>query len=262
MNIPNEQVDVLAFSPHPDDVEIFCGGTLISLANRGHRVGVVDMTRSELSTGGDLDSRQKETTAASKVMGLALRHNMEFPDGGIHAHSKPEDDNSQLVRVVEAIRTLKPEIVLLPYSESRHPDHSATSNLVERALFFAGVKKFAAHIPAPKHTPLQALQYQMRFTFEPSFIVDTSNTMERKFEAIRCYSSQVVPNSANPEDQTLLNSPLSLSSIDARDRFYGSMIGSTAGEPLFTTAKLRIEDPLEYFRNNNNNKAQFFQRGV
>ena len=38
-------VDALAFGPHPDDVELFAGGTLIRLAELGYATGVVDLSQ-------------------------------------------------------------------------------------------------------------------------------------------------------------------------------------------------------------------------
>ena len=63
-----QPLDVLAFGAHPDDIELCCGGTLILLANRGYRVGAVDLTRGELGTRGTEEVRARESAAASKIL--------------------------------------------------------------------------------------------------------------------------------------------------------------------------------------------------
>jgi N-acetylglucosamine malate deacetylase 1 len=137
-------MDVLAFGPHPDDVEIFCGGTLIHLAELGHAVAVVDLTRGELSTHGTVEQRAEESQAASKILGLTHRENLGLPDGFLSPWSKDESsaESSPLGRVVEAIRRLRPEIVLAPWIEERHPDPVAhfRTNAFGPAHAFEGLR--------------------------------------------------------------------------------------------------------------------------
>jgi len=69
-------IDIIAFSPHPDDAEMGCGGLLLKSKDKGYSTGIVDITRAELSTNGDLRSRAKETLQASKILKLDLRENL------------------------------------------------------------------------------------------------------------------------------------------------------------------------------------------
>ena len=128
-------IDVLAFGPHPDDVEIFCGGVLITLADLGYRTGILDLTRGELASQGTVDERAREAEEAAKVMGLAIRENLGLPDGFIDQGA----NSPHLPLAVEAIRRHRPELLLVPWIEERHPDHVAASGLMTRALFFAGL---------------------------------------------------------------------------------------------------------------------------
>lgn len=259
---PDFGLDVLAFGPHPDDVELFCGGLLARMAGLGHRTGIVDLSRGEKSSRGTPETRAAETEAASRALGLTHRENLGLPDGwlnpwaGFEAPEAERASTSAVARVVEVLRRLRPELVVVPWEEERHPDHEAASALVTRALFFAAVRKFEAEPPAAPFTPRQVLYYPLRHLAEPSFVVDVSPVYERKLAAVRCYASQVEPRPDAPP--TLVGSPLSLSSLEARDRFYGAQVGVTHGEPYVTREVLGLVDPLEHFRRNAFARPLFF----
>jgi len=237
-------IDVLAFGAHPDDVELFCGGVLIALADLGYRTGIVDLTRGELASQGTVNERALEAEAAAKVMGLSVRENLGLPDGFLDA----APDSPHVPAAVEALRRHRPELVLLPWSEERHPDHVAASALMTRALFFAGLHKFEAAGGAASFTPRQALCYEMRHRMAPSFIVDTSKAWERKARAIACHASQLTRRDATAA--TLISSPLAIEAIEARDRYRGSEIGVRHGEALRSAQALGLADPLAHFRAN------------
>lgn len=255
-------VDVLAFGPHPDDVELFAGGTMIRFAQLGHSTGVVDLTRGELSSHGTPETRAAETAAASRILCLRFRENLELPDAFIHPWSGYDDPvaagrTSHLARAVEIIRRHRPELVLLPWIEERHPDHAAAGMLLGKAVFFAGVRKFETDPPSERFVPRQVLYYQLRHRMTPSFIFDTSQAAELKAQAIACYASQVQRKAG--EDATLISSPRAIDAIEARDRFYGSMIGASHGEPLRAPNTLGLVDPLAHFRANPFTEAHAFE---
>lgn len=230
-------VDVLAFGPHPDDVEIFCGGIMIRLAAQGYATAVVDMTRGELATHGSVEQRAREAEAAGRVLGLRFRENLGLPDGGIADQVEP---------VVAALRRHRPEIVLAPWIEERHPDHEAAAALVTRCVFLAGLTRFEIDGLDP-FTPRQLLHYPMRHRPRPSFIVDTTAAWPGKLEAIACHTSQVAPAG---EARTLIGSPGALAAIEARDRYHGSMIGTSFGEALVSRAAMGLNDLVAHFRAN------------
>lgn len=234
-------IDVLAFGPHPDDVEIFCGGTLIRLADLGHSTGVIDLTRGEAASKGTPEERAEEARAAAKILGLRLRENLSLPDTGIDAK-----DRGQVVAVVEAIRRHRPEILLVPWVEERHPDHVEAAQLLIRAAYFAGVRNFAPG--SERFVPRQVLHYPLRYRMPPTFVMDTTEAAERKMQAIVCYQSQVV---RRPGDvPTLLSSSLTLQAIDARDRATGALIGVGHGEALRMANVPGLVDPVRFFRDN------------
>ena len=246
-------IDVLAFGPHPDDVEIFCGGVMIVLADLGYRTGIVDLTRGELASQGTVDERAHEAELAAKVMGLAVRCNLGLPDGFID----PTPNSPHLPIAVEAIRRHRPELLLIPWVQERHPDHVAAAGLLTRAVFMAGLPKFATPGGAAPFTPRQTLHYEMRHRMRPSFIVDTSKAWDRKARAIACHASQLTRK--DHAAATLISSTLAIEAIEARDRYRGSEIGVRHGEALYGPQMLGLVDPLAHFRANPASGAHAFE---
>lgn len=275
-------VDVLAFGPHPDDVEMFCGGSLISLAQLGYSTAIIDLTRGERATRGTPEIRAKEAEAAAQVMGLRFRENLGFPDTGISSGSGEDalNPSSQLSKVVSALRRHRPEFVLIPWREERHPDHVAASELVSKAVFYAGVGGFPSTPSLPRHVPRQVLYYALRYQMNPSFIFDISAAASRKMEAMLSYQSQLASGaglgpqvvvSAEAREgikeergdgnlpPPLIGSPQALQAIDARDRYYGSMIGVSHGEAFRLANVLGLSDPIRHFRDNPYSQAHAFE---
>lgn len=246
-------LDLLAVGPHPDDVELFCGGTLIRAAQLGHATGVLDLTHGERGSHGTPEQRVKEAAAAAEVLGLRLRQNLGLPDAGLDPASTEQVD-----AVVAALRRLRPEIVLIPWIEDRHPDHEATAALMLKAIFLAGLARYPdASGGASRFVPRQVLHYAMRHRMPPSFVVDTSAAAARKAEAIACHASQVAPPPGGVP--TLIGSPGALAAIEARDRYYGSLIGTSHGEPLRAVATPGLVDPVRHFRDNPFGGAHAFE---
>jgi bacillithiol biosynthesis deacetylase BshB1 len=246
-------IEALAFGAHPDDVELFCGGVLIRLADLGHRTGVVDLTRGELATHGTVEARASEAEAASRVLGLAFRENLGLPDGFLD----PSPGSPHLAPAVEAIRRHRPELLLIPWLEDRHPDHAAAGALLTRAAFFAALEKFETRPSRERFAPRQVLYYELRHRMTPTFVVDTSSAWARKSEAIRCHASQVAR--APGGVPTLVGSPLAIHAIEARDRHRGSLVGASHGEALRAAATLGVADPVSFFRANPPGDAHAFE---
>ena len=100
------KTDVLAFGPHPDDVEMGCGGLLFKLKKTGYKTGIIDLTMGELSSNGDTETRIRETRAASEILDLDVRENLNLADGNII------NDMESRNRVIEMLRKYKPKMVL------------------------------------------------------------------------------------------------------------------------------------------------------
>ncbi|HNW59497.1 MAG TPA: bacillithiol biosynthesis deacetylase BshB1 [bacterium] len=236
----NQSLDILAFGAHPDDVELMAGGTIIKLVQLGYRVGMISLTAGEMGTRGTPEIRRSEFTAAAGIIGLAMHEMLDIPDGGV-----AENEENKL-KVIRAIRTWRPALVFAPYWETRHPDHAHCSHLVREAGFFAGLKKIETG--QPQFRPQRLVYYCEHYHFTPSFVVDVSETFERRLEAIRAYKSQVFnPEAAEEgsEEKTHISSPEYFRSISARAEYWGGRIGVRYGEPFLVREVIGVRDPYE-----------------
>jgi N-acetylglucosamine malate deacetylase 1 len=227
-------VDVLAIAAHPDDVELICGGTLIRAHMLGRSTGILDLAAGEMASRGTPELRAKEAAKAAKVMGVSVRENLGFPDGGIQ--NTPETR----AKLAVAIRRLKPRIVITHSQHGRHPDHPIVAQLVRDACFVAGLKKVEPKV-AP-HRPLKVV-HALSFREDnqkPTFVVDISEAFEKKLEAIGCYESQfgeaVQAGEVYPNGEPLHDL------IRHHAAHYGSLIRCRYGEPFYTTETMRVED--------------------
>src|SRR5579872_1272428 len=76
----DERLDVVAVAPHPDDLEITCGGTLAKLVRQGYRVGMLDLTSGEPTPRGSEETRKQEAEAARLALGVPHRFNLGLPN--------------------------------------------------------------------------------------------------------------------------------------------------------------------------------------
>lgn len=250
MNLRNteatgEAVHAAAFGPHPDDVELFCGGTVARLARLGYRTAIVDLSEGELSSRGTVETRRAETAAAARALGVGRRLNLGLPDGAL------EDTPAHRRRVVEAIRELRPRLVLLPHDEDRHPDHEGASKLIRAAAFQAGLAK--VETGQPPHRAELLLHYMCHHPFVPSLVVDVSEDQPAKERAIACYRTQfavaALTGTAEGGDaaggpETPISSPQFLERLLARSRHYGGLAGVAHGEPFLARTPPRVDDPM------------------
>src|SRR5258706_4525368 len=128
-------LDILAIAAHRDDVEQTCGGTLLKMALRGHRTGILDLTQGEMGTRGSAEDRAREAADAAKILGLSWRRALDIPDGRV------ENTWQNRLKVASVIRETRPRVVILPYWKGRHPDHYTASVLGYEACFLAGLAK-------------------------------------------------------------------------------------------------------------------------
>ncbi len=232
------KVDCLVFGPHPDDVELFCGGLLAKVKNQGYLTGVVDITQGELSTNGDIETRAQEARAAKDILRLDLRQNLKIPDGQI------DDNTKNRLKIIKIIRETRPDICLLPYWIDRHPDHEAAAILLRKSIFNAGLKKIDTGQEI--YRPKTVLYYMLHRIFEPSFVVDISDEMELKMEAIFAYKSQFSCD-AKLNEKTYINNPDFLESIRSRAAYFGSQIGAMFGEGYYYQGMIKIDNILHFF---------------
>src|SRR5215208_1657642 len=225
------QVDLLAFGPHPDDVEIGMGGTLAHHAALGARIGLCDLTRGEMGSNGTPDEREAEADAARRVLGAAWRVNLGLPDGALG----PTRD--QVTPIVELIRRCRPPIIAIPHAVDRHPDHGAAHHLLVRAIFDAGLRRFTA--AGDPWRPSAVCSYFINDLEVPTFVVDVSMFYERKREALACYRSQF-QTGAPGAVATRLTSPLFAQLVESRDAQFGARAGVHWAEGFVMREPLRL----------------------
>jgi bacillithiol biosynthesis deacetylase BshB1 len=230
-------VDVLAIFAHPDDVELAVGGSLLRLKDLGYRTGALDVTQGEMGTRGTVEGRAAEAEEAARILKLDVRMNMELPDGHVFA-----DDESR-IKLVRFLRRLKPRVILTHQDGDPHPDHNHIVQLVREAARLASMYKYDEETGSEKiDVPAVAHNVFSRLVV-PSFVVDVSEFLEEKMAAIRAHRSQFHdPNSTDPE--TRLSTKDFLVQLENRSRFFGSLIGTAAGEPFYVREALNVEDPI------------------
>lgn len=221
------KLHILAIAAHPDDVELGCAGTLIKHARRGQAVGIVDLTEGELGTRGSVTERYKEAADAAKIMGIAVRDNLRLRDGFFR------NDESHQLRVIQAIRKFRPEIVITNAPEDRHPDHGRGYALVSDACFLAGLRRIETldeeGQPQEAWRPKRVFSMIQDRQLEPSFVVDISDTFDVKMQAIQAYTSQFY-NKESGEPITYIATQNFTEQIRFRDSLQGKRIGRAFAE--------------------------------
>jgi N-acetylglucosamine malate deacetylase 1 len=237
MSPAETQLDVLAVFSHPDDAELSVAGTLLKLKSLGYRTGVCDLTRGEMGTRGTPEIRAKEALEAARLMKLDVRLNLEQPDG----HVWPTE--TARIAFVRVLRTHKPKVLLTTHEDDPHPDHASTSIIVRQAARLATMGRYdeeSGLAPLPMPAIMHSL-FSRRIV--PSFVVDVSDFVDEKMNAIRAYGSQFY-NASSSEPATRISDRGFLPEIEYRMRYFGSLIGVVAGEPFYVREALNVDDPL------------------
>jgi len=218
-----DEVDLLVFGPHPDDLEIGAGGTVAKHTSMGLRVGLCDLTAGEMGSNGTVEDRLKESEEARKVLGASWRENLRWPDRRIGK------DSAHLDSAVAFIRRHQPRVVAAPYWIDRHPDHGAASAVITEAVFNSGLRKYAVGGEAIEPWKVEWICYYfINDAVTPSYVVDVSDYYERKRRALDCHSSQFQPGPGAVG--TRLNTPLFRQLVESRDAQFGAQAGVTWAE--------------------------------
>lgn len=218
---PVAEVDVLAFGPHPDDIEIGAGGTVARHVALGYRVGLCDLTAGEMGSNGTVEERLREAEAAREVLGALWRVNLRLPDRRLG--TSPEHERA----LAALVRAARPRVVLLPYWSDRHPDHVRASELLTEAVFSAGLRRYEAEGEAWK--PARTCYYFINDMAPPSLVVDVSDYYGVKRSALACHQSQFAPQDAGAVP-TRLTSPRFQQLIESRDAQFGANAGVAFAE--------------------------------
>jgi N-acetylglucosamine malate deacetylase 1 len=229
--------DIVAVCAHPDDAELVMGGTIAREAARGRRLALVDLTRGECGSRGTPETRAKEAAEAARILGAAHRESLGLPDAGLRVEPAHKDP------MVEAIRRLRPRVVLLQHWKQRHPDHAAASRIVYDACFLAGLRHYRPDL-GPAFRPAK-LAYTVTMTeandLAPNFVVDVTAFWETKLRAIAAFASQFVP---APGETGSLPLDRFKDAVELSGRRHGQRIGVRYGEGFVTREPLAVDDLL------------------
>lgn len=229
--------DIAGICAHPDDAELVMGGTLALAAAAGRRIALVDLTRGESGSRGTPEIRAREASEAARLLGAAQRETLGLPDSGLQVVPEHKD------AVVAALRRLRPRVVITQHWEQRHPDHAATSRLVQDAAFLAGLRNYRPDLGAAFRPRKLIYAVTLTETQEapPTFVVDVTAVWETKMSAVAAYVSQFVPRPGDPA------SPLDRyrETIELSARRHGERVGVRFGEGFVTREPLLVGDVSE-----------------
>ena len=245
----NPALDVLAIAAHRDDVEQTCGGTLLKMAQKGHRTGILDLTQGEMGTRGSAEDRAREAAKAAEILNVAWRQALDIPDGRV------ENTWENRLKVAHVIREQRPRVVILPYWKGRHPDHYTASILGYEACFLAGLAKLGVNqkfgsqhssfgealgAGSAVHRPFKIIYATLYYDVRPTFVVDITEQFEARLESLMAYETQFSDQEAGKDlfparDEIRAR-------IEAMARFYGMLGGVTYAEPFLQKEVGLIED--------------------
>jgi bacillithiol biosynthesis deacetylase BshB1 len=239
-------LDILAIAAHRDDVEQTCGGTLLKMAQHGRRTGILDLTRGEMGTRGNAESRAQEAAEAARILRVSWREALDIPDGRV------ENTWENRLKVERVIREQRPRVVILPYWKGRHPDHYTASTLGYEACFLAGLAKLDVARASssaeqndddkslPPHRPFKIIYATLYYDVRPTFVVDITELFEARFQALMAYKSQFSDQEAGKD---LFPAQGEMRArIEAMARFYGLLGGVTYAEPFLQKEVGLVED--------------------
>jgi LmbE family N-acetylglucosaminyl deacetylase len=271
-----DPLDVLAIAAHRDDAEQTCGGTLLKMAERGYRTGILDLTRGEMGSRGTAADRAREAADAARLLRVCWRGALDLPDG----HIENTWDNRR--KIARVIRLTKPQVVILPYWQGRHPDHYTASTLGYEACFLAGLAKLdlsdvdgslelaeslasGANTAALHHVqggapggpassgssaqdaeplpfrPFKIVYATLYYDVRPTFVVDITAQFEPRLQALLAYRSQYGDQEAGrglfPAEAEIRTR------LETMARFYGLLAGVEYAEP-FLQKEIGLVDDL------------------
>jgi len=241
-------LDVLAIAAHRDDVEQTCGGTLLKMAQRGLRTGILDLTQGEMGTRGTAEDRGREAAEAAKILQVGYRHALDIPDGRV------ENTWENRLKIARVIREQRPRVVILPYWQGRHPDHYTCSVVGYEGCFLSGLSKLELQAESrqrssdkdaggqglPPHRPFKIVYATLYYDIRPSFVVDITAQFEKRLESIYAYRSQFTDQRAGSKDFP--------AHAEIRDRvatmagYYGMLAGVKYAEPFLQKEIGMVED--------------------
>ena len=232
------KLDILAFGAHPDDVELGCGATIAKAVAQGKKVGIIDLTKGEMGTRGTDLIRSQEAEQAARILGVDFRENLGFRDAFIF------NDESHQLKVIQAIRSYQPDIVLCNAIKDRHIDHARSSELISNACFLSGLNKIKTNnnnITQKAWRPKQVFHYIQWEEIQPDIVVDVSDYLAIKMQAVKAFKSQFYDEDSN-DVKTPISSKNFLDSIEYRAKNLGRLSFIAAAEGFTVERSITVEN--------------------
>jgi N-acetylglucosamine malate deacetylase 1 len=227
-------LDILALAAHRDDVEQTCAGTLLKMAERGYRTGILDLTQGEMGTRGTADDRANEAVEAARILKVSWRHALDIPDGRV------ENTWENRLKIVGVLREQRPHVLILPYWEGRHPDHYTATILGYEAAFISGLAKLPAEGSA--HRPFKIIYASLYRDVRPTFVVDITDQFETRFASLMAYKSQFTD---QEEGSGIFPAQKEIRArVESMARYYGALGGVTYAEPFVQKEVGLVDDVM------------------
>lgn len=234
-----DQVDVLAFGAHPDDIDVVMGGTIIKLVDSGRSVLMVDLTDGEPTRYGTAGQRAQQAAAAAQVLG-ASRTCLSLPDRAL------ADSIISRVQIAALIRRHRPSMVFTTLGSGIHPDHKAVTDAVVNGVFYARLPNWQAVKVEGVASLAETEPHEISRLFfghcrmEPAwdrfdFAVDVTSVYAQKLEAVRLFDSVFSGDHAALLDK-----------YSAEDRYIGSQVGVRFAEQFMTRMPLVVDLPTVF----------------
>jgi len=219
--------DLIAVSPHPDDAEIGCGGTLALLSDMGYRIAIVDLTNGEPTPfNDDPQIRLNEASEAAKILGIE-RVTLDLPNRTLF------DTIEARMKLAKELRRMKPKIAIgmQGMTPQASPDHYQSQLIFDAAVFYSRLSKWEEKFDGLEPWRIEHVfyYYTARELFTQSqplkFSVDISNQFETKKTALLAYKSQFRAHAS-------YNPPI-IDWIEGMGRYFGSLVGCLYAEIFY-----------------------------
>ncbi len=222
---------LMAVGAHPDDADLACGGTLAAAAAAGHRTVILDLTRGEMGSFGGPVLRRREARRAAGLLGAAARENLDLGDAALEATLPCRH------LVAAAIRRHRPDLILAPHRDDRHPDHAAAGRIVRAAVFDARLASL--DIAGRPFAVPRVLYYPAHDYVDPSLVVDITPFFRKKMAAMRAFASQFGP-ARGKRSVAPIGFDDYLWEIETRARHLGSLVGVKYGEGFLSVGPVKV----------------------
>ena len=220
---------LLAFGPHPDDIEFACGGVVARETQTGRPAHFVLCSHGEAGSYGTPEERTKEAERAADLLGATLEF-IEL-DGDAHLEVRA----AHAIKLAAVIRRVRPGLVLAPsLSENQHPDHPRLGRLVRDACRLARYGGVAELRGEPPHAIQQLLFYAVTAQAEPCDITPVLIDVSVP-EVLASWTAAMEAHASQTHARKYIELQLT------RARLHGLGAGLTHAIPLFPNDPIVLE---------------------